>query len=128
MTDQPPPPPVGPPEPSYAASPQPSYPAPGQQPYAGGPVERPKQTLSLVSFIAGCAAFVFSWVPFLGLIVAIAAIVTGFMAMSKEKAAPKWMWIIGLVGGFLGLLGALFFTGALILALVLSANNGVSTY
>jgi|tagenome__1003787_1003787.scaffolds.fasta_scaffold19659923_2 hypothetical protein len=132
MTDQTPP-PVPPEEPSYAATPAPQpYSAAGQQPYGqpypGGTYERPKQTLSLTSFIAGIAAFVFSWVPFLGLIVSIVAIITGFMAMSREKAAPKWMWIIGLVGGFLGLLGALFFTGALILGLVLSAQYGTSTY
>lgn len=58
------------------------------------------QTLSLTSFIVGLASLVFCWVPVLGLLGAIAAIVIGFMARKREPNAPKWMWLVGIISGF----------------------------
>ena len=60
---------------------------------APAPAPGPAQTLSLISFIVGLASFVFSWVPVLGFLGAIAAIILGFMGKKKEPAAPKWMWL-----------------------------------
>jgi hypothetical protein len=134
MSDQTPPPPP-PQEPNYAA--QPANPQPAgnpyapnpygspQTPYAGTGRPQPKQSLSLTSFILGIASFVLGWIPFLGFLVSVAAIILGFLAMSKEKEAPKWMWIVGLVGGFLGLIGALIFTGLAIWGIAVS-NSGYS--
>jgi hypothetical protein len=109
-----PPPPPGPP--SYetpAPSPaQYSAPGPGPSPYAaptGG--TSPKQGLSLTSFIVGLAGLlILSWIPILGLIVGIAAVVLGFMAKGREPGAPQWMWIVGVIAGFVTILINLFFT------------------
>jgi hypothetical protein len=147
MSDQTPPPPPPPQEPDfapqpaagsnepnpYAANPRPAadpyaatpY-AASQSPYTGAGGPPPKQTLSLTSFILGLAAFVLGWIPFLGFLISVAAIILGFLAMSKEKSAPKWMWIVGLIGGFLGLIGSLIFTGLTIWSWVALSNSGYS--
>ena len=70
---------------------------------APAPAPGPAQTLSLISFIVGLASFVFSWVPVLGFLGAIAAIILGFMGKKKEPAAPKWMWLGGIIAGFVAL-------------------------
>ena len=131
MTDHThPPPPSEPPYTSPAASNP--YAAPANpnaspaSPYAAtGP--KPKQGLSLTSFILGIAGFILSWIPFLGLLVSIGAVVLGFIAMSRQKSATKWMWIVGLVAGFLGLLGGLIWT-ILTIAVIATANTSYSTY
>lgn len=86
-------------------------PSPGQPPYGGA---RPAavQTLSITSMVTGIAGIVFCWVPVLGLLAAIAAIVTGHMAQRREPAA-KPFWLTGIITGYVGLalnliLGALF--------------------
>jgi hypothetical protein len=99
--------------PPPAPSPSPyAAPAPGQQsPYAapGGP--GPKQTLSLTSFIVGLAGLlILSWIPILGLLVGIAAVVLGFMAKGREPGAPSWMWIVGVISGFVTILVNLLIT------------------
>ena len=45
----------------------------------------------------------FSWVTGLGTLAAIAAIVLGFIAKSREKDAPRWMWLVGIITGFVAL-------------------------
>ena len=138
MTNVPPPPPgdVPPPAgnvppagsvPPPAPGPSPySTPAPGPSPYAaptGG--TSPKQGLSLTSFIVGLAGLlILSWIPILGLIVGIAAVVLGFMAKGREPGAPQWMWIVGVIAGFLTILINLFFTIGFIA--LLSLGNAAS--
>ena len=99
-------PPVNPP-PSSANAPgqQPSYGAPsGAGPSYGAPSGAgPVQTLSLTSFIVGLASVVFSWVPILGLLAGVAAVILGFVAKGREPAAPTWMWIVGVISGFVGI-------------------------
>jgi hypothetical protein len=99
MTDTPPVPetPATPP----AASVPPA--APGYAPVAAGP----KQTLSLVGFIGGIAAFVLSWVFVLGFLISLGAIIVSVMAHKREPGAPKWMYYVGLIGGIVGLVGSL---------------------
>jgi hypothetical protein len=102
-----PPPPPAPGPASY------STPAPGPSPYAppsGGP--SPKQGLSLTSFIIGLVGLIFAtWlVPVLGLLIGAAAVVLGFIAKGKEPNAPQWMWIVGVISGFLTILINLFIT------------------
>jgi hypothetical protein len=87
--------------------PTPTPAAPAYAPAPAAPVGG-KRTFALVSFILGIVGFVFALlVPIIGLLAGIAAVVLGFIARSKEPAAPRWMWILGLVLGFLAILGAI---------------------
>jgi phage-related protein len=102
-------------------TPPPATPAaPVPPPAAAGP----KQTLSLTSFIAGLAAIVLTWIPFvniIGLIAGVVAIITGFLAKKKEPAAPKWMWIVGIIAGFVAVLISLI---AIIISIIAIATFG----
>jgi hypothetical protein len=80
-------------------------PPPEPTPY-GAPVAAPKQSLSLTSFILGLAGLIFSWVPIvgiLGFLASVGAVVTGFLGKAKEPQAPKWMWLIGIIAGFVAI-------------------------
>jgi hypothetical protein len=119
------PPPAGVPAPGSVPPPAPgaapySAPAPGPSPYAapiGGTA--PKQALSLTSFITGLAGLlILSWIPILGLLVGIAAVVLGFMAKSREPAAPQWMWIVGVIAGFVTILVNLLVSLAILIPLL----------
>lgn len=98
MTDSTPPPPADP-------TPPPAAPA-----YSAAPVGvKPKQSLSLTGFILGIAGWVFSWVPVLGLLAGIAAIILSLLGRTREPGAPKWMWIVGLILGILATLGGIIY-------------------
>lgn len=104
--------------------------APPASPYVA-PAAGPKQTLSLVSFILGIAAFVFAWIPFVGIIgflAGLAAVILGFMAKSKEPAAPKWMWIVGLVGGFVAIAISIIYIVLFFIAIGMAASVGDLNY
>jgi len=106
-------------------------PAAGPYPAAGAPAAGPKQGLSLTSFILGLAGLVFSWVPVLGFLASLAAIVLGFIGKSKEPAAPKWMWLVGIITGFVAIvLSILFVVLIIILPLIAlsTVGNGLSNY
>ena len=93
--------------------------APVYAPAAAGP----KQALSLTSFIVGLAALVFAWITGLGTLAAIAAIVLGFIAKSREKDAPRWMWLVGIITGFVALLLSLILVAVtVILPLIFLAS------
>jgi hypothetical protein len=101
--------------PSETPQTPPAASVPPAAPVAAGP----KQALSLTSFITGLASVVFCWVPVLGFLASIAAIVLGFIGKAKEPGAPKWMWLIGIIAGFVGIvLGFL----VLVLPLILFAS------
>ena len=110
--------------PPAAATPPVATPPPAT-PYTAPAGTAPKQGLSLTSFILGLAGLVFSWVPVFGFLVAIAAVILGFMAKGKEPAAPKWMWIVGIITGFVALFIALLVVVFWIIALI--ALSGAST-
>jgi len=79
-------------------------PPPAAAPAAAGP----KQTLSLVGFILGLAAFVFSWTGILGIGAGIAAIILSQKGKKTEPGAPSWMHLVGLIAGIVGIvIGAL---------------------
>jgi hypothetical protein len=99
---------------SYAPMTDPIVPEPTPTPAAPAYAPAPaatvggKRTFALVSFILGIVGFVFALlVPIIGLLAGIAAVVLGFIARAKEPSAPRWMWILGLVLGFLAILGAI---------------------
>lgn len=105
-------------DPRYGVQPYaPGYPAPG---YAAA---RPSSGLALASMICGIAGIVivpFSFWIFVPLLVPIAAIVLGHMALAQLKQRPdlggKGMAIAGLVMGYVPLAAAL----AMIVLMVLS--------
>src|SRR5258707_1103489 len=103
MTDTPP----VPPTPETPATPPAASMPPAPPAMAGAP--GPKQTLSLTAMIIGIAAFVLSFVIGLGFIPGIVAIILALQAKAKEPGAPKFMWIIGLVGGIAGVVFGLIF-------------------
>lgn len=108
-----------------APTPPPASPYGAPTPGAG-----PKQGLSLTSFILGLAGLVFSWVPILGFLASLAAIIIGFIAKGKEPGAPKWMWLVGVITGFVAVVISLivlilFFIG---LAIVASVPGSINTY
>jgi len=77
---------------------------PPASPYvAPTPGAGPKQGLSLTSFILGLAGLVFSWVFVLGFLASLAAIILGFIGKAKEPQAPKWMWLVGIITGFVAI-------------------------
>jgi hypothetical protein len=87
----------------------------------------PKQGLSLTSFILGLAGLLFSWIPFFGFLVSLAAVILGFIGKGKEPGAPKWMWLVGVIAGFVGILvSILFIVLVVILPLILFSSVGVN--
>lgn len=92
--------------------------APTPAPAAAGP----KQTLSLVGFILGIVAVIFLWAPIFGLLVGVAAIIVSSMGRKREPAAPKWMWMVGLIAGIVGAALSLIFTLFWIFAIIAEAS------
>ena len=103
MSDVTPPPPPAEQPATPPAAPVTPPAAPAAPAYAPAPAAGPKQGLSLTSFILGLGALVFSWALGFGLLVAIAAVVLGFLGKSKEPQAPKWMWLVGIITGFVAI-------------------------
>lgn len=116
-------PPVDPPV-APAASPYGAVAAPtggppaysGATPYGGaGPV---KKALSLTSFIVGIASvflFALNWVA---AVIGVVAVVLGFIGRSREPGAPRWMWLTGIILGFVGIV-----IGIIVLLLVLALTS-----
>lgn len=93
--------------------------APAPAPVAAGP----KQALSLTSFILGLAGLVFSWVPVLGFLASLAAIILGFIGRKREPAAPAWMSLVGIIAGFVAIVLSIILTIViLILPLIFAAS------
>ena len=113
--------PAEPAAPAYVA---PAAAAPAAPAYAPAPAAGPKQGLSLTSFILGLASLVFSWVTGLGFLAALAAVIIGFIAKGREKEAPRWMWLVGIITGFVALFIALIVTIFWIIALVTLSSYG----
>jgi hypothetical protein len=104
---------------------------PPASPYVA-PAAGPKQGLSLTSFILGLVGFLLAWIPFVGIVgflAGLAAVILGFIAKSKEKSAPKWMWIVGLFAGFVAILISIIYLIVILIAFGIAASAGnISTY
>lgn len=104
---------------------------PAQPAYTPASAEGPKQSLSLASFIVGLASFVLSWIFGLGLIPGIVAVVLGFKAKKQETGAPQWMWLVGIISGFVGIGLSVIIGLVTIVSVVLPLiifGSAVSTY
>ncbi len=100
------PPPPPPPAPGYGAPP-PSY----GSPYGGQ--SQPSNGLGIAAMVVGIVALVLSWIPFLGLLLAIVALVLGVLGLRKAnrgEATNKGMAIAGLATGGVALIIGLFIT------------------
>lgn len=103
--------------------------APAAPAYAPAPMAGPKQGLSLTSFILGIAAFVLSFFYGIGFLPGIAAVIVGFIAKGKEPQAPRWMWLIGIIGGFVAIgIGLIVFILTVVLIGMLASTGGGFMY
>lgn len=99
--------------------------APAAPVYAPAPVAG-KRALSLTSFILGIVGFVLAFpIAGIGIIAGIVAVVLGFIGRAKEPSAPKWMWLIGLILGFVAIvlsIIAIIITAAAVTAVLNNPN------
>lgn len=97
---------------------QPVQPTPAAAP---APVQPTQPTeakgLAVAALVVGIVAFLSGWAPIWGMIVGIAAVVLGILALKKRQ--NKAMSVVGLVLGAIGLVSSLIFT--LMWAAVLSS-------
>lgn len=95
--------------PAYPSQPQPGYGSqpPGvHNPYAGQSPNKPGVGLAITSLVLGILAFLNGWIPVLGMLLGLGAIIVGFIALKKQQ--NKIMSIIGLVAGAIGFLASTF--------------------
>ncbi len=111
--NQPPPgygaPPGGPGAPGYGEAP--TY--GGSSGYGGPPARPPSNGIGIAALVVGIVSLFTWWIPVLGLVVAIVAVVLGIVGIrkaSKGQATNKGMAIAGLVTGALGLIASLLVT------------------
>ncbi|HET8957019.1 MAG TPA: DUF4190 domain-containing protein [Microcella sp.] len=98
-------------------------PAADRQPAADGqpaiPPTAPSQTLAVVSLVTGIVGIVLSFVAGLGILPAIAGVVTGHMALKREPHA-RGLAIAGLSTGYVGLALSIVFAVVIVAPLILA--------
>lgn len=106
------------------------YAAPAAAPAGGYAAAAPvKQGLSLTSFILGLIGVVFSFVYGIGFLPGLAAVILGFLGKKREPQAPKWMWLTGIITGFVSIaIGLIVFIIVVIVAILWAAAIGSTTY
>jgi len=96
--------------------------APAPAPAAAKPAAAPAGNgIAIAALVVGIIAFVTGWVPILGLLLGITAVVLGVIGL--KKAAGKGMSIAGLVTGAIGALTSLVFGIFWIIALVAAGSS-----
>lgn len=90
----------------------PTYSAYGNE---GGAVST-KKGLSLTSFILGLAAMVLFLTSWFAILLGVVAVVLGFIGRAKEPNAPRWMKLLGIIFGFVGIV-----LGAVIIVIAIAA-------
>lgn len=83
---------------------------------------QPSSALAITSFITGIIAFLFGWVPFLGLLLGIAGLILSIVAV--RKPVLRGLAVAGITLSTLATLTALVTTGLFVLALL---SSGAST-
>ena len=90
-------------------------PAPGNfNPYAGASPNKPGVGLAVTTLVLGILAFLNGWIPVLGMLLGLAAVIIGFIALKKKQ--NKVMSIIGLAAGAIGFLASTFWLIMLIVS------------
>ena len=82
----------------------------GQGAYAGSAPAQPSNGIGIAAMVVGIVALLLCWIPFLGLVLAIVALVLGIVGIrkaSRGEATNKGMAITGVVTGGLALLGGI---------------------
>lgn len=95
------------PAPAPVPTPEPATPASAPQQHSNG--------LAIAALVVGIVAVLSGWAPFWGVVVGVAAVVLGILALKKN--ANKGMAIAGLVTGAVGALWSLIITALFIVAL-----------
>lgn len=112
------------PQQGYVAQPVYGQPyAPAGYPQYAAP---PPQGLSIASMICGIVAVVGSFIYGIGLLPAIAAVVTGHLARKRQPYA-RGMWLTGLITGYVGIGIALLWIIGGIVVLVIYLGVAAST-
>ena len=94
--------------------------APEQAPVSTRPKRR--DGIALSALIVGVGAFVTGWIPVLGLLMGIAGIVLGILAV--RKPGGKTFGRVGLIGSALAVLANVLVTSVIVISLV---NSGIGT-
>ncbi|UGS26137.1 hypothetical protein K8F61_16055 [Microbacterium resistens] len=129
-----------PPQPGYAAPPQPGYTPPAQpaygapqvspaapygypiaQPAYGAPAPAPVGGMAITAIILGGLAFLLCWIPLIGLILSVVAVVLGIIA--ARRPGGRGLSITGIVLGALGFVVAAVVTGLVIVGWVVVASE-----
>ncbi|MFE2773343.1 DUF4190 domain-containing protein [Microbacterium resistens] len=126
-----------PPQPGYAAPPQPGYAPPAQpaygapqaapygypiaQPAYGAPAPAPVGGMAITAIILGGLAFLLCWIPLIGLILSVVAVVLGIIA--ARRPGGRGLSITGIVLGALGFVVAAVVTGLVIVGWVVVASE-----
>ena len=116
VREEAPPPVFGAPAPSPSPYQAPASPTGSPTPAQMIPGQTPSQGLGIGSMVCGIIAFILCCTGYLAAALAVAAVVMGHLAISKNKQNPaanggKGLARAGLVLGYLGLLGAIIFIG-----------------
>lgn len=132
------------PQPGYPP-PQPGYPPPAdpyaaqQQAYSqyampqmgtpnGATVATKSNPLAITSLVLGIVSLPFLFLPYLGIFVALAGIITGHISLRQIKRDPvfggkRGMGITGLVLSYIGFVINLLLLGAVVAALIFISKN-----
>jgi hypothetical protein len=104
--------------PAYAAAPA----TPGKTPILS--------ILSLVAGIVGIVGFAVVFLPIIGsileLFIPAAAVVLGFLGKRREPFAPRPLWLVGIILGFVGLAIAVISLIGWIVVVAAAASSGTS--
>lgn len=94
-------------------APPPSQPPPGWNPPRADAIGPPGNGVGVAALVVGIIALVVSWIPFLGLGLALIAIVLGIVGLRKARLAGgtnRGLSVAGLVLGAIALVIGLLFT------------------
>ncbi|WP_105035407.1 DUF4190 domain-containing protein [Cryobacterium aureum] len=94
--------------------------APGPAPVSNPPTRR--GGIVVAALIVGISAFVIGWIPIVGLLLGVAGIILGILAM--RRPGGKSFGLAGLIGSSLAVLANVLVTIVIVVALV---NSGIGT-
>lgn len=81
------------------------------------PDKRTTKNLAICSLVLGILSIVFSWIPYIGIILALIALPQGIVSL-VQKRPGKGLAIAGIITGVVGILFSLFFILIYVIAVV----------